>query len=52
MLDIVTNAKVGANFVVLLIFKLLEREKLEGSAHTYLPDGTIAQATLVLEGSP
>ena len=50
MLDIVTNAKVGANFVVLLIFKLVDREALEGSAHTYLPDGTIAPSTLVLEG--
>jgi integrative and conjugative element protein (TIGR02256 family) len=51
MLDIVTNAKVGANFVVLLIFKLVDRDRLEGSAHTYLPDGTIAPSTLVLEGS-
>jgi integrative and conjugative element protein (TIGR02256 family) len=51
MLDIVTNAKVGANFVVLLIFKLVDRDRLEGSAHTYLPDGTIATSTLVLEGS-
>lgn len=50
MLDIVTNAKVGANFVVLLIFKLVDREALEGSAHTYLPDGTIVPSTLVLEG--
>lgn len=49
MLDIVTNAKVGANFVVLLIFKLVDRETLEGSAHTYLPDGTISPSTLVLE---
>lgn len=52
MLDIVTNAKVGANFVVLLIFKLVDREHLEGSAHTYLPDGTIALSDLVLERSP
>jgi integrative and conjugative element protein (TIGR02256 family) len=49
MLDIVTNANVGANFVVLLIFKLIGRDKLEGSAHTYLPDGTIAPSMLVLE---
>ena len=52
MLDIITNAKVGANFVVLLIFKLVDREKLEGSAHTYLPEGAIVQSTLVLERSP
>jgi len=51
MLDIVTNAKVGANFVVLLIFRLVDHEKLEGSAHTYFPDGTIAPSALVIEGS-
>lgn len=49
MLDIVTNAKVGANFVVLLIFRLADRDRLEGSAHTYLPDGTFTASTLVLE---
>ncbi len=51
MLEIVTNPKVGANFVVLLIFKLIGRDKLEGSAHTYLPNGTIAPTALVLEGT-
>ena len=50
MVDIVTNAKVGANFVVLLIFKLVDRDRLEGSAHTYLPNGTVLASTLVLEG--
>lgn len=49
MLDIVTNTKVGANFVVLLIFKLVDSDMLVGSAHTYLPDGTISPSTLVLE---
>ena len=50
MVQIATDPKVGANFVVLLIFRLTTAEELEGSAHTYLPDGTIASSTLVLEG--
>lgn len=49
MLDIVTNPGVRANFVVLLIFKLNAKEDLEGSAHTYLPDGSIWPSTLVFE---
>ncbi|WP_175720172.1 Mov34/MPN/PAD-1 family protein [Burkholderia anthina] len=52
MLDIVTDARVGANFVVLLIFKLSRRDELEASAHTYLPDGSVARSTLVFEGTP
>lgn len=52
MLDIVTNPKVGANFVVLLIVKKVGRGKLEGSAHTYLPDGTIAPSTIVFDIRP
>ena len=50
MLDIVTNPGVRANFVVLLIFKLGAHNELEGSAHTYLPDGSIWPSTLTLEG--
>jgi integrative and conjugative element protein (TIGR02256 family) len=50
MLDIATNPDVRANFVVLLIFKLGAKEELEGSAHTYLPDGSIWPSTLVFEG--
>ena len=49
MLDIVKDVRVGANFVVLLIFKLSRQGELEGSAHTYLPDGTFAQSVLALE---
>ena len=49
MLDIVTNPGVRANFVVLLIFKLDGKEDLEGSAHTYLPDGSVWPSTLVFE---
>jgi integrative and conjugative element protein (TIGR02256 family) len=49
MLDIVMDARVGANFVVLLIFKLVRQDELEGSAYTYLPDGSFAPSTIVLE---
>ncbi len=51
MLDIVMDERVGATFVVLLIFKLSRQSKLEGSAHTYLPDGSFAPSTLVLESN-
>lgn len=50
MLDIVMDARVGANFVVLIIFKLSHQGALEGSAHTYLPDGSFAPSTMALEG--
>ncbi len=49
MLDIVTTPQVGANFVVLLIIKLDASGQLEGSAHTYLPDGRYGCSTLVFE---
>lgn len=49
MLDIVTNRQVQANFVVLLILKLNTSGQLEGSAHTYLPDGRYGRSTLVFE---
>ncbi len=52
MLDIVTNSSVGANFVVLLIFKLTSLGVLKGSAHTYLPDGSVLASELFLEGTP
>lgn len=52
MLNIVTDERVTANFVVLLIFKLTHWGELEGSAHTYLPDGTFALSALVFEGNP
>lgn len=52
MLDIVTNPSVGANFAVLLIFKLTSLGILEGSAHTYLPDGSVLASKLLLEGTP
>lgn len=49
MLDIVMDVRVGSNFLVLLIFKLSPQGELEGSAHTYLPDGSFALSTLTLE---
>lgn len=49
MVEIVTDPKVGANFAVLLIFRLTAMDALEGSAHTYLPDGSIFKSTLSLE---
>lgn len=52
MLDIVTNSSVGANFVVLLIFKLTCLGVLEFSAYTYLPDGSVLASELLLEGTP
>ncbi|WP_082615964.1 Mov34/MPN/PAD-1 family protein [Massilia sp. Root418] len=49
MRSLATDVKVGANFAVLLIFRLNSNCKLEGSAHTYLPDGSIYQSVLDLE---
>jgi len=51
MQDIAANPRVGAHFVVLLIFKLTDQGELEGSAHTYLPDGSVLPSQLRLEGS-
>jgi hypothetical protein len=48
MRDLVMDRRVGANFVVLLIFRL-NGEALEGSTHTYLPDGGMHRSELDLE---
>lgn len=48
MRNIVMDRRVGANFVVLLIFRL-NGGALEGSAHTYLPDGGVHRSQLDLE---
>ena len=48
MKEIATDAAVRANFVVLLIFRL-NGNSLEGSAHTYLPDGSVHRSQLDLE---
>ena len=44
------DPKIGANFLVLLVFRL-SGGRIEGSAHTYLPDGTVHPSQLELEGS-
>jgi integrative and conjugative element protein (TIGR02256 family) len=48
MRQIATDREVGANFVVLLVVRLGDFGVLEGSAHCYLPDGSISAATLEL----
>jgi hypothetical protein len=48
MRELAMDEHVGANFAVLLIFRLAGGA-LEGSAHTYLPDGAIHQSELDLE---
>jgi Prokaryotic homologs of the JAB domain len=50
MRELVSDPQVGANFVVLLIFRLT-KNGLEGTAHTYLPDGSIHPSHLDLEQS-
>ncbi|MGF6810713.1 proteasome lid subunit RPN8/RPN11 [Paraburkholderia sp. Clong3] len=49
MRELATDRRVGANFVVLLVFRL-HCQQLEGSAHTYLPDGSVHLSKLDLEG--
>lgn len=51
MVEIASDPKVGANFVVLLIFRLGQYGALQGSAHTYLPDGRIWVSELDMEKS-
>lgn len=48
MRELATDGLVGANFVVLLVFRL-KGGALEGSAHTYLPDGSVHRSELDLE---
>ena len=50
MRELATDAQVVADFVVLLIFRL-NGAALEGSAHTYLPDGSVHRSELDLETS-
>lgn len=48
MRELATDKRLGATFVVLMVCRLQARA-LEGSAHTYLPDGSVHSSTLVLE---
>lgn len=49
MRELATDCSVGANFAVLLVFRL-HGQQLDGSAHTYLPDGSVHLSHLDLEG--
>lgn len=49
---IVQDAKVGANFVVLMIVKLGQGQELVATAHVYLPDGTRSPTTLRTSNKP
>ena len=49
MSELATDRRVGANFVVLVILRLRAEHDLEGSAHTYLPDGSVHISHLELE---
>lgn len=48
MRSMAADRSIGANFIVLLVFRL-RRGVLEGSAHTYLPDGSVHRSDLELE---
>lgn len=49
MRELITDYRVGANFLVLMVVRLKSTE-LEGSVHTYLPDGSVHPSHLDLEG--
>lgn len=48
MRDLVTDRRAGANFLVLLIVRF-QGSSLEGSVHTYLPNGRIHRSDLEWE---
>ena len=48
MVELACNPHTGANFVVLMIVRLANEERIEASVTTYLPDGTISASTLLL----
>ena len=48
MRELATDRSVGANFLVLLVVRL-QGQRLEGSAHTYLPDGSVHPSNLDLD---
>lgn len=49
MYEIVSDASVGANFVVLMIAKLSASGTLIGTVHTYLPNGSAEKSTLIVQ---
>jgi hypothetical protein len=51
MKEIISDATVGAHFIVLMIVKLNPRGTLIGTVHTYLPNGLCERSELVIEES-
>lgn len=49
MFEIIMDESVGANFAVLLIVKLNQDNRLVGSLHTYLPNGSKIESSLIFE---
>ena len=49
MHDIISDVSVGATFVVLVIVKLSPQGALVGTAHTYLPNGSVQASELVIQ---
>jgi integrative and conjugative element protein (TIGR02256 family) len=49
MHEIISDISVGANFVVLVIVKLNTSGNMIGTVHTYLPDGSVQQSTLIVQ---
>ena len=51
MLEIVTDTDIGANFVILLIVRYKEAEKIEATATAFLPDSSYFECKLIKESS-
>jgi integrative and conjugative element protein (TIGR02256 family) len=49
MLDIISDAVVGANFVVLVVLRISPKGTLVGTAHSYLPNGTAHRSELTIQ---
>lgn len=49
MREIISDRSVGANFIVLMIVKLNHQGIVEGTTHTYLPDGRRERSELVIQ---
>ena len=49
MVVMARNPEVGATFLVLMVVKLDAAERLLGSVHLYLPDGTVSSGELVVQ---
>jgi len=49
MREIVTDPEMGANFVVLMIVKLVQHHQIEGSITVFLPDGSSFRGNLAIE---